>query len=218
MSAKPHQKTLSTWPHLLLRELTLFLWTTALVTILAILVDAPLRAPADPELPENPAKAPWYFLGLQELVSYSAFMGGLFLPCFAMFGLALLPYLDREEEGVGRWFGARHDARVTWLSLAFGTLVTVGLMAFTVAFGWIRNWDPDISQGVIILVNPGTVLAALYIAFSLVTYRLTRSTRAAAVAIFTLFLVGFTLLTVMGTFFRGPNWDFFWSPADWPAP
>jgi quinol-cytochrome oxidoreductase complex cytochrome b subunit len=212
------EKLLNSWPHLVLRELSLFLWVLAILTVLAILVDAPLRAPASADIPENPAKAPWYFLGLQELVSYSAFMGGLFLPFFSLFGLALIPYLDREPEGVGRWFGGPRDAVVTAVSAAFGLVVTSLVLAFTVRYGWLRTWQPTIEQGIIVLVNPGTVLTALYMAFSLGTYWRTRSTRAAAVALFTLFVVGFVVLTVMGTFLRGPNWEFYWSPSAWPAP
>lgn len=218
MSPARKKDLLSTWPHLLLRELSLTLWVTVAFTILSILVDAPLRAPANPELPENPAKAPWYFLGLQELVSYSGFAGGLFLPFFALFGLALVPFIDREPEGVGAWLAARHDRRMTLLSFVFGVVVTIGMLVITVRLGWLRTWYPDIPQWVITIVNPGTVLTFLYIAFSVAAYKVTGSTRASAVAMFTLFLVGFTILTVMGTLLRGPNWEFYWSPSDWPAP
>ena len=217
MAEKPRD-TLTSWPHLLLRELAVFAWVTAAFVVLSILVDAPLRAPADPDVPENPAKAPWYFLGLQELVSYSAFAGGLFLPFFALFGLALIPFLDREQEGTGQWLGARVDKRVTLLSLAFGLVVTIGMLAFTVRYGWLRLWVPTIPQWVITILNPGTVLTGAYVAWSVTIYKVTGSTRQSAVAIFTLFLVGFVVLTVMGTMLRGPNWEFYWRPADWPAP
>ena len=65
---------------------------------------APLEAAANPEVTPNPAKAPWYFLGLQELVGYSALMGGVIIPGIALLGLALIPYLDREQKGIGFWF------------------------------------------------------------------------------------------------------------------
>ncbi len=218
MSQPTSKETVTSWPHLLLRELNVFVLLTVAFLVLSLLVDAPLRGPANPDLPENPAKAPWYFLGLQELVSYSAFMGGLFLPFFTLFGLALVPFVDRETEGVGQWLGARHDRAVMGLSLLFGVLVTVGMLAFTVRFGWLRTWVPTVPQWVITLVNPGTILTAAYVLWSVVTYRRTGSTRASANAMFTLFVVGFTILTVMGTLLRGPNWGFYWSPASWPAP
>jgi hypothetical protein len=72
---------------------------------LALLSNAQLKELANPSLPENPAKAPWYFLGLQELVSFSAFMGGTGIPAIVLIGLGLIPFLDREERGTGVWFG-----------------------------------------------------------------------------------------------------------------
>ena len=68
------------WPHLVFRELLLFLFVVAVVLVLAIFWNAPLEELANPIHPPNPAKAPWYFLGLQELVSYSAFWGGVVVP------------------------------------------------------------------------------------------------------------------------------------------
>ena len=216
--AEKQKETVTAWPHLLLRELALFAVVTAAFLVLSILVDAPLRSPADPAVPENPAKAPWYFLGLQELVSYSAFMGGLFLPFFTLFGLALVPFLDREEEGTAVWFGARSDRRVALVSALFGLVVTIGMLVFTVRYGWLRTWVATIPQWVITILNPGTLLTAAYMAWSIGTYKRTGSARQSAVAMFTLFLVGFVVLTVMGTMLRGPNWEFYWRPADWPAP
>jgi quinol-cytochrome oxidoreductase complex cytochrome b subunit len=92
------------WPHLIFRELLLFLLVVAAVLFLAVFWNAPLEELANPVHPPNPAKAPWYFLGLQELVSYSAFWGGVVVPAVLVMALVLLPYLDHNRKGVGRWF------------------------------------------------------------------------------------------------------------------
>ncbi|MBV8352936.1 MAG: cytochrome b N-terminal domain-containing protein [Verrucomicrobia bacterium] len=92
------------WPHLIFRELLLFLLVVAAVLFLAVFWNAPLEELANPVHPPNPAKAPWYFLGLQELVSYSAFWGGVVVPGVLVLALVLLPYLDHNRKGVGRWF------------------------------------------------------------------------------------------------------------------
>ncbi len=68
----------------------------------------------------------------------------------------------------------------------------------------------------ITLVNPGTVITAGFAAWSLWIMRRTDSTRMGAIALFTCFLVGYTILTYVGTVHRGPNWEFYWSQADWP--
>ena len=64
-------------PHLFYAELGVLMLTTLVCVFLALVSDAPLKELANPAVPENPAKAPWYFLGLQELVAFSAFMGGI---------------------------------------------------------------------------------------------------------------------------------------------
>ena len=63
---------------------------------------------------------------------------------------------------------------------------------------------------------PGTLLTLVYGLYSVWLVRRYNSTRAGALGLFTVFLCGFIVLTIIGTYFRGPNWEFFWSPADWP--
>jgi hypothetical protein len=91
------------------------------------------------------------------------------------------------------------------------------MLVFTVNFGWLRNWIPSIHQLWIILINPGSVLVALYAGWSLWVLKQRNSVRLAAVALFTCFLVGFTILTYFATVHRGPNWQFYWWPSQWPV-
>jgi len=204
-------------PHLFYAEAAVFMMTVLACLALALLRDAPLKELANPAVPENPAKAPWYFLGLQELVSYSAFMGGMGIPLVVILGLLLIPYLDREIAGTGEWFGGPGGRRVVARSAFFGLGSVILLEAFAIRFGWIRQWWPESPQLLITLINPGTVLTLLYAIFSLWAIRRFDSVRAGAMALFTCFLAGFVVLTVIGVHFRGPNWDFFWSPSDWPG-
>ena len=134
---EPADEVLS-WPHLLFREMLLFLGTCAVVLLLSILFDAPLEEVADPVRPPNPAKAPWYFLGLQELVSYSAFVGGVLVPAVLVGALLLLPFLDRKRVGVGRWFAPQRRTA----NVAFATVLLV-LLVLTVVGQSFRgpNWQ-----------------------------------------------------------------------------
>lgn len=191
--------------------------TVVICLLLSIFWHAPLKELANPNVPENPAKAPWYFLGLQEMVSFSAFTGGIGIPTIVLVGLGLIPYLDRETDGTGHWFGGPGGWPLVRFSLVFGFSAAILIEAFAIRFGWLREWFPHIHQLVITAFNPGTVLTAVYAAFSIWAMRRFNSTRAGALALFTCFLCGFVVLTVIGTWFRGPNWEFFWSPADWPV-
>src|ERR1017187_339660 len=99
--------SVSSWPNLLWAEMAAFMFTIALTLVLSYFFDAPLKEMSNPAIPENPAKAPWYFLGLQELVSYSAFMGGEGIPAIVLVGLWLFPYLYRDSGGGWIWVGGR---------------------------------------------------------------------------------------------------------------
>jgi quinol-cytochrome oxidoreductase complex cytochrome b subunit len=131
------EDTVQTWPHLMLRELLVFLVVFGAVLGAALLFDAPLEEPANALHSTNPAKAPWYFVGIQELVSYSALLGGIVVPTVAVLALLLLPYLDRSPEGTGVWFSPRR--RVA--TLVF-TAFVVGLGVLTVLGQFLRgpNW------------------------------------------------------------------------------
>jgi len=210
-------ETVPSWPYLLRAELLVFMVTMLVCVALGYLFDAPLREAANPAVPENPAKAPWYFLGLQELVSYSAFLGGFGIPVLAVIGLGLIPLLDREPEPGGVWFSGGAGRREAFWAALFGAVAAVLAVAVPVNFGWLRNWFPGVPQLAIILVNPGSLLTVAYMAWSLAAMRRTRSTRMGAIALFTCSMVGFAILTYVGTFLRGPNWDFFWSESQWPG-
>ncbi len=208
--------TIPTYPNALYAIAALTMLTLAVMLALGYFFDAPLKEEANPAVPENPAKAPWYFLGLQELVSYSAFMGGVGIPTIVVLGLMLVPYLDRDPEDVGVWFSGRQGKRLCAATLVFAVAVVIGMLVFTVQRGWLRNWYPDIPQIVITFVNPGTVLLVIFVVWSLFVIKATNSTRMGALALFTCFLVAFVILTYFATVHRGPNWDFYWTKSDWP--
>ena len=211
------EHTVPSMPHLFYGELGVLMLTVFLCTALAMVFDAPLKELANPFVPENPAKAPWYFLGLQELVAFSAFMGGIGIPTIVLLGLGLIPYLDRESAGTGEWCGGPGSWRLVRNSMVVGFGAALAVESFAIRFGWLREWFPKIPQLVITAVNPGTVLTLIFAAYSVWLVNRYRSTRAGALGLFTCFLCGFLVFTTIGTYFRGPNWQFFWSPADWPV-
>lgn len=129
--------TLYSWPNLFIAELFCFALTLLVVLVAALLVNAPLEAPADPTHPPNPSKAPWYFLGLQEMVSYSAFWGGIGVPTLMVVALLLLPYLDRGPRGTGVWF-SRHRI-LAWSTFTLILLVNLVLIVIGTFFRG-PNW------------------------------------------------------------------------------
>lgn len=90
------------WPDLVYTELICMIVVTAILLLWAIGLQAPLEEPASSVKTPNPSKAPWYFLGLQEmLVYYDPWMAGVVLPSLVIFGLMAIPFLDFNKKGNG---------------------------------------------------------------------------------------------------------------------
>jgi len=88
----------NTWPHLLSREFVALLLVSAFLIGFSILVNAPLQEAANPNETPNPSKAPWYFLGLQELLTqFDPMVAGVMLPGIGVAGLMAAPYIDRNR-------------------------------------------------------------------------------------------------------------------------
>ncbi len=86
------------WPHLLAIEFVALLVVLGLLIVFSVYQDAPLLELANPNEQPNPSKAPWYFLGLQELLSYfDPQVAGVLIPGLGLAGLALIPYIDRNK-------------------------------------------------------------------------------------------------------------------------
>src|SRR5271157_482951 len=101
---------LMSYPHLILREAIALQVVVIALVVVALLWDAPLEQLANPLLTPNPAKAPWYFLGLQELLHYfPPLVAGVLLPTLVVLALVVIPYFDVNIEGEPLW--ARRSRR-----------------------------------------------------------------------------------------------------------
>ncbi len=136
---------INVWPHLLLEEFIALLIMSAGLVIFSTFVNAPLRELANPNLTPNPSKAPWYFLGLQELLRYFHPMvaGVLFAPTLVLLALAVVPFLDRNPSTKP---GDRKIA-ITLFTMLFmfgATLTIIGSFFRGTGYNWVWPW----AQGV----------------------------------------------------------------------
>src|SRR6204780_5825195 len=96
------EEKLHTWPFLVRNEFLMALLVTAVLTIWSLTINAPLEEPSNPTRTPNPSKAPWYFLGLQEmLVFFDPWYAGVVLPSMVIVGLMAIPFLDYNKLGNG---------------------------------------------------------------------------------------------------------------------
>ena len=125
-----------TRPALTMRELILGLLTLTVLLLVALLWDAPLGLPGEPPRVLDPAKAPWFFLWIQELVSYSTALGGM-VPLILIALLALAPQLERHPELAGRWLSPERRGRCILFLIALAAIVLLIVVAtFFRGPGW----------------------------------------------------------------------------------
>jgi hypothetical protein len=136
------QKEVHVWPFLLRVEFLAAIIVTIILMVWSITLNAPLEEPANPNLTMNPAKAPWYFLGLQEmLVYFDPWIAGVVMPSLIMVGLMVFPYVDSNPLGNGYYTLRQRRFAVNmfnWGFLMWILLIVIG--TFIRGPGWIWFW------------------------------------------------------------------------------
>lgn len=137
-----------TWPYLVSIEAIMAITMTLAMTIMSIFVNAPLLDLANPDKTPNPAKAPWYFLGLQELLLHMhPALAGVIVPTAALVLLGLIPYIDRDRRGTGIWFSTKKGVPIAIFAAIYTTLIEVGLVLVDEYF-FIGTVHPEGSHGI----------------------------------------------------------------------
>src|SRR5258705_749946 len=135
-------KELHVWPYLVRIEFLVTLIVTVILFVWSITLNAPLEEPANPNLTMNPSKAPWYFLGLQEmLVYFDPWIAGVVMPSIIMIGLMVFPYVDANPLGNG-YYTLKQRRFALWM-FGWGFLMWILLIVigtFIRGPGWIWFW------------------------------------------------------------------------------
>jgi hypothetical protein len=192
------ESTLS-YGELLFREIIAIETLAAILITMGLLWNAPLAQLADPLHTPNPAKAPWYFTGLQEMLHYfPPIVAGVLVPGLVLTALVVIPYFNVNIHGEGLFL--KHTRRRTRIC----ALVFAVLLAFFLFFG-------------VYVAIPATLLLAalLFVAASSVPeasagFRGWLVSKPLSFWIMTWFLMELVTLTAIGTFFRGPGWAWVW--------
>ncbi len=128
------------WPDLVYTELICLIVCTAVLVVWSIVLEAPIEQPANPANTPNPSKAPWYFLGLQEmLVYFDPWLAGVVLPSLIVVGLMAIPYIDTNPKGNGYYTFAERKAEITLFLFGFVILWSSLIVLGTFLRG--PNWN-----------------------------------------------------------------------------
>ena len=192
------EELVMTFPHLIVLELIALIGFSLAVVVISLLFDAPLEELANPLVTPNPAKAPWYFLGLQELLHYyPPLVSGVILPGLVILALVIVPYVEINLSREPFWETDR-DRKLVRLGV-----VTVALCVAFLFTGAHPVWP---------VIVPTLLVAGLMALPAIegtdTPWRHWLGTRSLPFWAFSWFLASLVSLTIIGVFFRGPGWTF----------
>jgi quinol-cytochrome oxidoreductase complex cytochrome b subunit len=201
---------LPSMPHLIVRDVSMTLVVIATVLMIAMFFDAPLADAANPGLSPNPTKAPWYFMGIQELLMhFHPVFALMVIPALIFCGLVLIPFIPENLNTTGIWFRSRKGRKMALLAIVFGLLLTLAAVLTDEFF--IRS---DISGAANMITNgllPFGLLMIIAVVFCVLLKRGFAANNGETLqALFTLFITSFVVLTLIGIWFRGPGMQLMW--------
>jgi quinol-cytochrome oxidoreductase complex cytochrome b subunit len=193
------EERVQTSPEVLIRALLAVECLLIALVLMSLFFNAPLEGVANPTNTPNPAKAPWYFLGLQEILHYfPPVVAGVLIPGLLVTALIIIPYFDINIEADGLFLKNRE--RRLMLSMAVAGALSVFFLFFKVY----------VALAPTLLVTAFVLLAAFSPPESSGRFRRYLARRPVFWWIMTWFLCELIVLTAVGTFFRGPGWSWVW--------
>jgi quinol---cytochrome c reductase cytochrome c subunit, bacillus type len=187
---------IQTYPEVLFRAIVAIEVLTIALVGVALLFNAPLEGIADPSHTPNPAKAPWYFLGLQEMLHYfPPVVAGVLVPTLVVIALVVIPYFNINVEAEGVFLKDRKRRILIFYVIA--AALSVFLLVFDVYVALVPT----------LIVAGFMALAAQSSPQSASAFRRYLATKPLSFWIMTWFLFELVVLTAVGTFFRGPGWS-----------
>jgi quinol-cytochrome oxidoreductase complex cytochrome b subunit len=196
----------TTIPNLVQREMAAALIILLIILIWAMLTPAPLLDLADPGKSPNPAKAAWYFVGLQELLLHMHPSAAISLIGIVLAFIFLVPILDRTGDDIGIYFRSKKGKRVAFFAAFISVDIVVALVIVDEYWLDLATLLPDLSLAVSFGLIPMLIaLISLGLIYGIMRLLFRATHSEALVGIFSAIVVALITLTIIGVFFRGPN-------------
>jgi menaquinol-cytochrome c reductase cytochrome b/c subunit len=193
------EKQVQSFPEVLFRAAIVVEILASILVLISLFFNAPLEGLADASHTPNPAKAPWYFLGLQELLHYfPPVVAGVLVPTLVVLALIVIPYFNINIEAAGLFTQERRKRlRIFWV-------VSAAFCIFLLAFDVIVALIPTMITVALMAVAAGSSEK------SESRFRRSLAAKPLSFWIMSWFLFELAVLTTVGTIFRGPGWAWFW--------
>lgn len=209
--------TVFSFPVVAILELVLTLGVIFVLLAMSLAVNAPLEEIANPNETTDPAKAPWYFMGLQEMLEHGhPTLMAVAMPTLMVLFVIAIPFIDNSRSGAGRWFTDKRGKSIT-LFTALYALVAMPL--FILVDNYIqprelmRGVVPDFIPQIVI---PALIMGIIVLIPLLVLWRFKPDARQVVLVLFTLLFVSAIVFTLTGFLFRGPGFKLY-LPWDMPG-
>lgn len=211
-ASNPDKSLVPSDPNLIGRELVVALVLLAVLFSLSVFLNAPLHDRANPVFSPNPVKAPWYFAGIQELLlHFHPFVGGIFIPILFVAGLIYFPFIKYKKKKTGVWFYSGKGKKIAEWSALLALLITPILIFGNEEFIHFDKWLPGLPE---IISNGFIPLLLILLSLSGYLFILRRKAGASRVelliALFTILVVSYIVMTITGIWFRGPGMSLMW--------
>jgi menaquinol-cytochrome c reductase cytochrome b/c subunit len=204
------EDTVFAFPVVALLELLMVLGVTLVLLVMSLSVNAPLEEIANPNVTTDPAKAPWYFMGLQEMLEHGhPTLMAVALPTLMVLFVIAIPYIDNSRSGAGRWFTNPRGKRLTRNTALYALVIMP-------AFILMDNFFPprELLRGVLPglvaqAVIPGAIMAIIVVLPLIVIWRSRPTAREIVMVLFTMLFVSAIIFTLTGFLFRGPGFKLY---------
>lgn len=198
-------KLVTTLPNLLFREFVVALILIAVILLLSIFISAPLLEKANPSFSPNPAKAPWYFEGIQELMlHFHPLFAAIIIPLLVITVLILIPYFKYDSKPTGKWFLTEKGKLTSKFSATIGLIITPSLILIDEYYmdvsTQLESIPPVILNGLVPFL---IILGILVLYYRFIQKRFLSDKTETIQSLFVLLLTIFIILTLTSVIFRG---------------
>ncbi|MEA3477044.1 MAG: cytochrome b N-terminal domain-containing protein [Bacteroidota bacterium] len=198
---------INTWPDLVLKEVSVALVLIAIILLISVFGDAPLLDRANPAYSPNPAKAPWYFMGVQELLlHFHPFFAVVVIPVLFFVAMFCLPYYKIKDINPGTWFHSEKGKKLTVYCAILALVVTpltILLDEYVLDFEkWLDGLPLWLSTGLVPFV---LLVVGCWLLVLILRKRFKADKVEVIISMFTMMVVSYAVLTIVGIAFRGPG-------------
>ncbi len=217
MVDKGPEDTVFAFPLVAIVEVLLTLVVAVALLTMSFAVNAPLEELANPNLTTDPAKAPWYLMGLQEMLEHGhPTLMAVMMPTLMVIFVIAIPYLDNSREGAGKWFTNGRGKKITFFTAIYTLIVMpiyIGLDSKFPMRDLLRGTLPDF---VLQYVFPAILMGIIVTLPVIVLFFFKPTAREFMLVLFTVLFVSAIVFTLTGFLFRGPGFKLYW-PWDMPG-